>query len=59
MIVTHTVFILGAGASADYGFPIGHRLAQAIDDDMGASDPTRSGAGVLRRELLAAGHQGG
>ena len=30
MITTETVLILGAGASADYGFPVGRQLLDAV-----------------------------
>ena len=30
MITTHTVFILGAGASEPYGFPVGARLKESV-----------------------------
>ena len=34
MITRPTVFILGAGASAPYGFPLGERLVQLIIDEV-------------------------
>ena len=34
MFNTKTLFILGAGASAPYGYPIGKQLIQNIIDDM-------------------------
>jgi hypothetical protein len=35
MITTPTVFVLGAGASSDYDFPVGWGLLRAVVDDFG------------------------
>ena len=48
MITIPTVFIIGAGASAEYGFPLGHGLVQNI---VAGTAPQ----GGLSVELLRAG----
>jgi hypothetical protein len=48
MIRTPTVFVLGAGASAEYGLPLGSALIQLIVDALGET-------GTLRKPLSIAG----
>jgi len=48
MIRTPTVFVLGAGASAEYGLPLGSDLVQLIVDAVGET-------GVLRKPLSICG----
>jgi len=51
VITIPTVFILGAGASAEYGFPLGNDLVRMIVAGT-------EGNGLLYSELLAAGFSG-
>jgi hypothetical protein len=52
MIKLDTTFVVGAGASFDYGFPLGEPLTRRIAGALNFEDPINFGPGPHERELI-------
>ena len=50
MITTRTCLVLGAGASAPFGYPVGAALTESIKSELNPSQPSR-----LKNDLMSAG----